>query len=74
LGDADDLAAKIEYVFRQPEVVDRTVRRGQKAYRDHSWHLERSRFVHTVAEVLGVAGPPPGQERAAEPAPTKGDP
>jgi glycosyltransferase involved in cell wall biosynthesis len=74
LGDADDLAAKIEYVFRQPEVVDRTVRRGQKAYRDHSWHLERGRFVDTVAEILGVAGPPPGRRRAAEPTPTQGDP
>jgi glycosyltransferase involved in cell wall biosynthesis len=55
LGDADDLAEKLEYVFRQPAAIDETVRRGQSVYRQHCWSSERLRFLDSVADTLGVA-------------------
>jgi glycosyltransferase involved in cell wall biosynthesis len=59
LGDADDLAAKIEYVFRHPEEIVSVVDRGQKVYRAHQWTNERLRFVELAKSLsrgrLGAA-------------------
>jgi len=54
LGDVDDLAAKIEYVFRHPREVVRMVERGQEVYRAHKWDSERTRFVNLVSALLKV--------------------
>jgi len=56
LGDADDLAAKMEYVFRNPEEMLGMVERGQGVYRVHIWSSERRRFVNIVDGLLKVAG------------------
>jgi glycosyltransferase involved in cell wall biosynthesis len=56
LGDSDDLAEKLDYVFRQPAAMGETVRRGQSVYLQHCWSRERLRFLDSVAEALGVDG------------------
>jgi glycosyltransferase involved in cell wall biosynthesis len=55
LGDADDLAAKMEYVFRHPEEMVGIVELGQQVYRAHRWSSERLRFVGLVSRLLKVA-------------------
>lgn len=52
LGDVDDLAAKIEYVFRHPEEMIRIVQRGQEVYLAHKWSNERRRFVSLADRLL----------------------
>jgi glycosyltransferase involved in cell wall biosynthesis len=52
LGNADDLAAKVQYVFSNPEEVTRIVQRGQETYLSHKWSGERIRFVSFVARLL----------------------
>lgn len=52
LGDADDLAAKIEYVFRHPAEMTRLAERGQEVYRVHRWSSERLQFVGLVESLL----------------------
>jgi glycosyltransferase involved in cell wall biosynthesis len=54
LGDVDDLAAKMEYVFRHPNEVVTIVERGQEVYRAHRWASERTRFVSMVSALLRV--------------------
>jgi glycosyltransferase involved in cell wall biosynthesis len=54
LGDVDDLAAKIEYVFRHPKEMVRMVERGQEVYRAHKWSSERTQFVNLVSSLLKV--------------------
>jgi glycosyltransferase involved in cell wall biosynthesis len=56
LGDADDLAAKIEYVFRHPAEMVKVIERGQKVYQAHKWSSERARFVSLAEELLQEAG------------------
>lgn len=55
LGNAEDLAAKIEYVFRNPAETVRLVEKGQEVYRAHKWSSEKRRFVDLVASLLKVA-------------------
>jgi glycosyltransferase involved in cell wall biosynthesis len=52
LGDPDDLATKMEYVFRHPKEVASLVDRGQEVYRAHQWTNERSRFVEVAKRLL----------------------
>jgi len=52
LGNIDDLAVKMEYVFRHPAEVLEMAKRGQRVYRSHVWSGERTRFVNMVAGVL----------------------
>jgi glycosyltransferase involved in cell wall biosynthesis len=52
LGDADDLATKIEYVFAHPEEAPGMVERGQEVYRTHRWSSERSRFLSLAKRLL----------------------
>jgi glycosyltransferase involved in cell wall biosynthesis len=52
LGDADDLAAKFEYVFRHPRELIRFIERGQGVYRPHKWASERLRFLSLVGRLL----------------------
>jgi glycosyltransferase involved in cell wall biosynthesis len=55
LGDADDLAAKIAYAFRNPDEMVKLVERGQEVYRLHRWSVEQVRFVDLVDKVLRSA-------------------
>jgi glycosyltransferase involved in cell wall biosynthesis len=57
LGDADDLAKKIEYVFAHPEEVSKIVRRGQAVYHAHEWKSERERFLRLVDGLVGARHP-----------------
>ena len=52
LGDAEDLALKIEYVFQHPNEVAEIVRRGQKVHQAHTWREERIRFTGLVSDLL----------------------
>jgi glycosyltransferase involved in cell wall biosynthesis len=63
LGDAEDLAAKMEYVFRHPLEMVRVVERGQEVYRAHKWSTERLRFVSLVDGLLKAAGHSAGKAR-----------
>ena len=56
LGNAEDLAAKMEYVFWHPAEVVRMVGRGQEVYRAHKWSTERLRFVSLVERLLQGEG------------------
>lgn len=56
LGDADDLAASLEYVFTHPEEMLRTVERGQGVYLAHKWSSEKLRFVSIVDGLLNITG------------------
>jgi glycosyltransferase involved in cell wall biosynthesis len=63
LGDADDLATKIKYVFEHPGEIAEMVERGQEAYRTYEWSRERLRFVSIVSGLLKVEGRAPGQSQ-----------
>jgi glycosyltransferase involved in cell wall biosynthesis len=52
LGDVDDLATKIEHVFRHPEEMIGMVKRGQRVYLSHEWSAERLEFVRLVDRLL----------------------
>jgi len=54
LGNATDLAVKIEHLIRHPKETSETLRRGQEIYCDHRWSNERARFLNGVAELLGA--------------------
>jgi glycosyltransferase involved in cell wall biosynthesis len=55
LGNAQDLADKMEYVFTHPAEVSSTVRRGQDVYREHCWRTERQRLIDEVENLLAGA-------------------
>ena len=57
LGNADDLAAKVQYVFEYPEETVRIVERGQEVYRSHKWSSQRRRFVKLVGVILDSKTP-----------------
>jgi len=52
LGDADDLARKIEFAYSHPEEVADTVKRGQEVYLSHTWSRERLSFLNSISELL----------------------
>jgi glycosyltransferase involved in cell wall biosynthesis len=52
LGDADDLAAKIEYVFKHPKETLAIIERGQEVYLTHKWSTERLRFIGCADRLL----------------------
>ena len=54
LGNAGDLAKKLEYVYSHPEEVRETIKRGQAIYQAHSWSRERESFMNRVGELLGL--------------------
>jgi glycosyltransferase involved in cell wall biosynthesis len=56
LGNAEDLAEKMEYVFRNPAEIVKLVERGQEVYRAHKWSREGLRFVDLAAGLLKVTG------------------
>jgi glycosyltransferase involved in cell wall biosynthesis len=52
LGDADDLARKIEFAYSHPSDVAETVKRGQEIYFSHTWTRERRGLLDSVSELL----------------------
>ncbi len=52
LGDAADLARKIEYVYNHPMEAAETVRRGQKIYLAHTWTQERLSLLNSFSDLL----------------------
>jgi glycosyltransferase involved in cell wall biosynthesis len=52
LGDADDLARKIEFAFSHPVDVAETVKRGQEIYQSHTWSRERLSLLNSISELL----------------------
>jgi glycosyltransferase involved in cell wall biosynthesis len=52
LGDAKDLAQKIEFVYLHPGEVTRIVRQGKAVYLTHKWSNERQRFLSLVKGLL----------------------
>jgi glycosyltransferase involved in cell wall biosynthesis len=52
LGDADDLARKIEFAYSNPTNVAETVKRGQAVYFSHTWSRERLTLMNSIAELL----------------------
>jgi glycosyltransferase involved in cell wall biosynthesis len=52
LGDADDLARKIEFAFSHPAEVAETVKRGQEVYLSHTWSRERLSLLNSISELL----------------------
>ena len=57
LGNAEDLAKKIEYVFSHPSEVAEVVRRGQEVYLELNWGKERERLIALVADLLVKESP-----------------
>ena len=58
LGDAEDLAGKIEYVFHRPAEVLKITKRGQKVHHEHMWRKEKIILTGLVAELMGNAADP----------------
>jgi glycosyltransferase involved in cell wall biosynthesis len=54
LGDANDLARKLKYVWLHPKEVEKTVRLGQTVYQGHRWSAERTKFTNLVSELLAA--------------------
>lgn len=52
LGDACDLARKIEYAYGHPKELEDVVRRGQAVYREHTWTHEKSELINTIAALF----------------------
>jgi glycosyltransferase involved in cell wall biosynthesis len=53
LGDAADLAGKIEYVFRFPGKAAEIAARGRSVHRAHTWREEKHRLTSLVARLVG---------------------
>ncbi len=63
LGDAADLARKIEYVHAHPRETAAIARRGQAVYQEHCWSKERLQLTALVARLLNVKVLESGSER-----------
>ena len=53
LGNAADLAKRIEYVFRNPEEVKETTRRARQIHLAHTWQAEKSSLMDLVTRLVG---------------------
>lgn len=52
VGDAEDLARKIQFAYSHPGEVAEMVRRGQEIYLSHTWSRERRTFLNSIGELL----------------------
>jgi glycosyltransferase involved in cell wall biosynthesis len=57
LGDADDLARRIQDVWADPGKAAAIVRRGQEVYLAHTWRQERDVLIGAVDGLLGGRRP-----------------
>ena len=52
VGDANDLARKIEFAFTNPAEVRQIIDKGQQVYLAHNWSREKSKLLNSIAEIL----------------------
>jgi glycosyltransferase involved in cell wall biosynthesis/peptidoglycan/xylan/chitin deacetylase (PgdA/CDA1 family) len=52
VGDANDLARKIEFAYFNPGAVEQIVQRGQQVYLAHKWSDEKSRLLNSIRELV----------------------
>jgi glycosyltransferase involved in cell wall biosynthesis len=52
LGDAGDLARKIEFAYFHPHDVEQIVKRGQQVYLAHKWSQEKLNLLNSISELL----------------------
>jgi glycosyltransferase involved in cell wall biosynthesis len=52
VGDAEDLARKIEFAYSHPVEVSDMVKRGQEIYLSHTWSQERLTLLNSIGELL----------------------
>src|SRR5436309_3049468 len=52
VGNADDLARKIEFAFCHPAEVAETVKRGQAGYLSHTWSRERLTLLNSIGKLF----------------------
>ena len=52
LGNPEDLARKIEYIFTHPHKVVDIIRQGQEVHRTHAWREEKARLTSQVSDLL----------------------
>jgi len=52
LGNADDLARKIEFAYAHPFYVAETVKRGHAVYLSHTWSRERLTLLNSIEDLL----------------------
>jgi glycosyltransferase involved in cell wall biosynthesis len=52
VGDARDLARKIEFAFSNPDEVGQIVERGQQVYLAHRWSREKANLLNPIGELL----------------------
>jgi glycosyltransferase involved in cell wall biosynthesis len=52
VGDANDLATKIEFAFSSPAEVRQIVDRGQQVYLAHRWSREKSNLLNSIGAIL----------------------
>jgi glycosyltransferase involved in cell wall biosynthesis len=52
LGNASDLAQKIEFAFFHPHEVEQIVKRGQEIYLAHTWSQEKLNLLKPISELL----------------------
>ncbi len=55
-NNVDDLAAKILWVFEQPEESQRVMERGFEVYGQNLWHREKARFLRHVSGLVKTMG------------------
>ena len=58
LGDAEDLARQLEFVYRQPAEARAVTQRGQAVYLRECWSHARGKFIGRVGEMLSANGEP----------------
>lgn len=58
LGNARDLAQKIEYAFSHTAEITGIVKRGQEVYRKHLWRHEELRLISVVSGLLSTGVSP----------------
>src|SRR5437763_15922701 len=52
VGDANDLARKIEFTFSNPSEVGQIVDRGQQVYLANKWSHERANLLNSIGALL----------------------
>jgi glycosyltransferase involved in cell wall biosynthesis len=52
LGNSDDLARKIEFVYRHPDETKSVVERGQRIFRANSWRHQQSNLLNAISSLV----------------------
>jgi glycosyltransferase involved in cell wall biosynthesis len=53
-GDANDLAAKIEWAYQNPTALQRLMENGRRVYEKNSWKLEQEKFLELVDSMVNA--------------------